>query len=84
MRVTGAVNVRLSATSTNGEKFTTSTKVYIADIEDFYLSYDALRGLNVVNVHFPAPRNQHGGRSANEKCWDRSGRVIEKLQHGSY
>ena len=50
VRVTGAVNVQLSAAASNGERFKTTTKVYIA-----------LRALNVVNVHFPAPRNQHGG-----------------------
>ena len=33
--------------------------MYIADVEDFYLSYNALRALNVVDVHFPAPRSQH-------------------------
>ena len=39
--VTGAVNVRMSAI--NGECFTTSTKVFIADVDNFYLSFNALK-----------------------------------------
>ena len=42
VRVTGSVNVQLSAAASSGERFKTSTKVYIADVKDF-LSFDVLR-----------------------------------------
>ena len=60
MHVTGSVNVQLLAAASSGERFTTATKVYIADVKEFYLSYNALRALNLVDVHFPTPRSQQG------------------------
>ena len=57
--VSGVVKVHVAATSTSGKDVKTAAEVYIANVADFYLSYDTLRGLNVVDAHFPAPRSQH-------------------------
>ena len=52
--------MQLLAAASSGERFKTATKVYIADVKEFYLSYNALRALNLVDVHFPTPRSQQG------------------------
>ena len=52
--------MQLLAAASSGERFKTATKVYIADVKEFYLLYNALRALNLVDVHFPTPRSQQG------------------------
>ena len=59
VNVSGVVKVHVLATSTSGEVVKATTEVYIANVADFYISYDTLRGLNIVDAHFPAPRSQH-------------------------
>ena len=46
--VSGVVKVHVAAMLTSGEVVKAATEVYIANIADFYLLYNTLRGLNVV------------------------------------
>ena len=82
--VQGIANATISALSPSGERFKTSTKIYIVrNVSKVYLSLDVLVGLRIVNEFFPAAGagNQHG---AQEGAWDRTGTVTEQLPHASY
>ena len=62
INVEGVAEATISALSATGERFQTSTKVYVVrDVEEVYLSLDVLVGLQLVDDQFPAAgRNQHG------------------------
>ena len=52
------MNFVISATASDSESFHTKSRLYIAEVDDFYLSYVTMVGLNTVNEHFPVSKNQ--------------------------
>ena len=80
----GVADARISALSPTGERFTTSSKIYVVrNVEEVYLSLNVLMGLRIVNEHFPAAKagNQHScahcaavaASSPSCKCLPRTG-----------
>ena len=58
----GVADARISALSPTGERFVTSTRIYVVrNVSEVYLSLDVLVGLRIVNEFFPAAGagNQH-------------------------
>ena len=52
--VTGAVDSTVAATNQSGEIISTEVKFYMVEnVSECYLSWDAMRGLRIVNEHFP-------------------------------
>ena len=73
-----------SALSPSGERFKTTSRVYIVrNVDEVYLSLDVLVGLRIANEFFPVAGagNQHGAQAG---AWDRTGTVTEQLPHASY
>ena len=61
--VQGVADATISALLPSGERFKTSSKIYIVrNVSEVYFSLDVLVGLRIVNEFFPAARagNQHG------------------------
>ena len=82
--VQGVADARISALSPTGERFMTSTRIYVVqNVNELYLSLDVLEGLRIVNKFFPAAGagNQHGAQAG---AWDKTGTVTEQLPHASY
>ena len=82
--VQGVEDTTISLLSPSGERFKTSSKIYIVrNVSEVYLSLDVLVGLRIVNEFFPAAGagNQHGAQAG---AWDRTGTVTEQLPHASY
>ena len=68
--VQGVTDATISALSPSGERFKTSSKIYIVrNVNEVYLSLDVLVGLRIVNEFFPAAGdgNQHGAQAG---AWD--------------
>ena len=64
--VQGITDAAISTLSASGERFKTTSRVYIVrTIEEVYLSLDFLVGLRIVNEFFPVAGagNQHGAHS---------------------
>ena len=56
LNVVGVVDATVSAASPTGEHISTAAKIYVVDnVSECYLSCDVLRGLRIVNEHFPEP-----------------------------
>ena len=52
--VQGVVDATISALSSSGERFKTTSRVYIVqNVDEVYLSLDVLVGLRIVNKLFP-------------------------------
>ena len=86
MNVTGVVNAHINATSTSGEQFHTTTKVYVvSNVDECYLSCDVLRGLKIIDNDFPEAGGRHLNQHGNNNLgWDRTGTVVECLPFASY
>ena len=72
INVQGIADVAINALLPNGERFRTTTAAYVVkNVDETYLSLDVLKGLCIVNEHFPAAGagNQHG---AQQGAWDRT------------
>ena len=70
IEVQGVADATISALSPSGERFKTSSKIYIVrNVNEVYLSLDDLVGLRIVNEFFPAAGdgNQHGAQAG---AWD--------------
>ena len=60
MDVIGMVNTHINATSTSGEQFHRTSKVYmVSNVDECFLSWDVLRGLKIIDANFP----EAGGRN---------------------
>ena len=63
INVQGMADATISALSPSGERFITSSKIYVVrNVDKVYLSLDVLVDVKIVNEHFPAAGagNQHG------------------------
>merc|ERR1711911_85538 len=79
--VVGVVDATVSAASPTGEHISTPARLYVVDnVTECYLSCDVLRGLRIVNEHFPEPGS--GNRHNNERIWNRTGIIVEAKAHG--
>ena len=80
--VTGVVDSTVSATNQSGEIIATKVKFYVVNnVSECYLSCDAMRGLRIVNEHFPEAGS---GNRHNDKTWSRSGLIVENKGFGQY
>ena len=82
--VQGVADATISVLSPSGERYSTTTTAYVVrNVDEVYLSLDAMVGLRIVDEQFPTAGagNQHGAQKA---AWDRTGTVAERLPHASY
>ena len=82
--VQGVADATISALSPSGERFKTTSRVYIVrNVDEVYLLLDDLVGLRIVNEFFPVAGagNQHGAQAG---ARDRTGTVTRQLPHASY
>ena len=82
LSVTGVVDSTVSATNQSGEIISSKVRFYVVNnVSECYLSCDAMRGLKIVNEHFPEAGS---GNRHNDKAWNRSGIVVERKGFGQY
>ena len=56
LHIIGVVEAMVSASSPTGEHISTPARLFVVEnVSECYLSCDVLRGLRIVNEHFPEP-----------------------------